>query len=123
MVVIGAGLGGLAVAGRLAKAGYQVEVLEKNQHEGNYTVVVPHRKLTEISGYRSYVVVVMQRGQLPQKQHHQRFTLGRYGRFIPLPQPRGAGRAGEGAGSGCRCPRGHWRGVQRELFLDHDISS
>jgi len=34
VVVIGAGLGGLAVAARLAKAGYQVEVLEKNEHEG-----------------------------------------------------------------------------------------
>ncbi|PRP88969.1 phytoene desaturase [Planoprotostelium fungivorum] len=34
VIVIGAGLGGLAVAGRMAKAGYKVEVLEKNEHEG-----------------------------------------------------------------------------------------
>eukprot|EP01117_Protostelium_nocturnum_P004879 TRINITY_DN1768_c0_g1_i1.p1 TRINITY_DN1768_c0_g1~~TRINITY_DN1768_c0_g1_i1.p1 ORF type:complete len:867 (-),score=264.78 TRINITY_DN1768_c0_g1_i1:424-2820(-) len=34
IVVIGAGLGGVSVAGRLAKAGYQVTVVEKNEHEG-----------------------------------------------------------------------------------------
>jgi phytoene dehydrogenase-like protein len=34
VLVIGAGIGGLAVAGRLAKGGYQVTVLEKNDAPG-----------------------------------------------------------------------------------------
>jgi phytoene dehydrogenase-like protein len=37
VIVIGAGIGGLAAAGRLARQGYQVTVLEKTGHPGGRT--------------------------------------------------------------------------------------
>jgi phytoene desaturase len=40
VIVIGAGLGGIAVAGRLAKAGYKVTVLEKAQTPGGRAAVI-----------------------------------------------------------------------------------
>jgi phytoene desaturase len=45
-VVIGAGIGGIAAAARLARAGYQVTVLEKGSHPGGRVAVI------EKDGYR-----------------------------------------------------------------------
>ncbi|MEJ2599083.1 MAG: phytoene desaturase family protein [Anaerolineales bacterium] len=46
IIVIGAGIGGLAVAGRLARQGYQVTVFEKGNHPGGRTARL------ERDGYR-----------------------------------------------------------------------
>jgi phytoene desaturase len=46
VIVIGAGIGGLAVAGRLARQGYQVTILEKASHPGGRAARL------EMDGYR-----------------------------------------------------------------------
>ncbi|HTX91658.1 MAG TPA: phytoene desaturase family protein [Anaerolineales bacterium] len=46
IIVIGAGIGGIAVAGRLARAGHNVTVIEKSKHPGGRTGLI------EKDGYR-----------------------------------------------------------------------
>ncbi len=94
-VILGAGATGLKIAAQLARAGYAVQVLEKNSHIGGmaysfqYKDVTldygPHKFYSQIKGIMPEYKEILGDDCLVREKTNSLYLLGKYFRFPPNP--------------------------------------